>query len=629
MPQDLGSRRPRIAALALAALVATLRAAAAPAQAPPPTWTPLGPYGGTIEVLAADPLDPLTLYVGTRSARVFRTVDGGLTWTASRGLEGADTWIEGLAADPSRPGVVWAGDYRGQIFVSEDHGATWTPDPFGRLRSAVRTLLVLRGGGTVLAGTDGGAFRRNPHNGHWSRLPGRVGHSFNEDEFGVVWAGTTANGTAHSRDQGKTWIFRSAPDSFGIVFPLGHGRLLGTTQGSLLESVDNGRTWQRQTTSPTFVTTLARAHNGRVYASNYGLRVFSSRDGHAPWTSTPGSPGDSTVALALSADDSTLYVGTFAQERPGGVFRSRDRGATWSSANRGLDAQQAYAVAATAQDPALLYLSAMACYRSSNGGVDLQVLVGLASIGCTSFAIDPSDAATVVVAGDGIVRTTDGVSWTATGGRGTIVVFDPNDPRNVWAGGDEGFGHSADTGVSWTAIPLQPGESPYVWSLAVAADGTLYAAGFIVGEVPRLDLARIYRVSGDVVTRLDGAFPGARDAFAIAADPVDSKTLYLHVDGVAYKTTDGAAHWSPIAVPDAAAVVSLALVPAASSSRLVVALASPGYGSHVMESADGGLTWSPLPSPPGADTSFLRLATSGGRLFAFPMNGVQVLEPYP
>jgi len=47
-------------------------------------WTSLGPEGGNIGALAIHPVTPQTLYAGTGGG-VFKSTDGGGTWTAMNG----------------------------------------------------------------------------------------------------------------------------------------------------------------------------------------------------------------------------------------------------------------------------------------------------------------------------------------------------------------------------------------------------------------------------------------------------------------------------------------------------------------------------------------------------------------
>lgn len=45
-------------------------------------WIPLSPEEGSVQALVIDRTNPSTLYAGTEGAGVFRSTDGGDTWTA-------------------------------------------------------------------------------------------------------------------------------------------------------------------------------------------------------------------------------------------------------------------------------------------------------------------------------------------------------------------------------------------------------------------------------------------------------------------------------------------------------------------------------------------------------------------
>ncbi|HEV2064781.1 MAG TPA: sialidase family protein, partial [Thermoanaerobaculia bacterium] len=95
----------------------------------------LGPAagGGRISAIASIPGDPNTIYLGSCSGGVFKTVDSGLTWKAI--FEKYPPSIGSIAIAPSNPSLVWVGtgepnprnniiDGHG-VYFSADAGATW------------------------------------------------------------------------------------------------------------------------------------------------------------------------------------------------------------------------------------------------------------------------------------------------------------------------------------------------------------------------------------------------------------------------------------------------------------------------------------------------------------------------
>ena len=94
------------------------------------TWTSIGPEGEVVSVLAIDPTTPNTVYAGTSGRGVFKSTDGGGSWSAANvGLTAMDVRV--LAIDPQTPTTLYAGTYSGAgiygdtVFKSTDGGASW------------------------------------------------------------------------------------------------------------------------------------------------------------------------------------------------------------------------------------------------------------------------------------------------------------------------------------------------------------------------------------------------------------------------------------------------------------------------------------------------------------------------
>lgn len=113
-----------------------------------------------MEALAVDPTRPDVLYAGTFSKGVYRSRDGGASWThASSGMK-AQEEIKALVVNPSQPDLVYAGAYQSGVYASTNGGLSWTLINNGLRNRTVRTLTISRSGGVVYAGTYGeGIFR--------------------------------------------------------------------------------------------------------------------------------------------------------------------------------------------------------------------------------------------------------------------------------------------------------------------------------------------------------------------------------------------------------------------------------------------------------------------------------------
>jgi len=82
------------------------------------------PEGDITLALAIDPSDPETLYAGGNG--VFKTTDGGKSWTAiDSDLAELNATIT-LVIDPKDPATLYAGTSYGSVFKTADGGARWT-----------------------------------------------------------------------------------------------------------------------------------------------------------------------------------------------------------------------------------------------------------------------------------------------------------------------------------------------------------------------------------------------------------------------------------------------------------------------------------------------------------------------
>jgi photosystem II stability/assembly factor-like uncharacterized protein len=252
----------------------------------------------------------------------------------------------------------------------------------------------------------------------------------------------------------------------------------------------------------------------------------------AVWSSL-GPPGGvlNFVAAAPSAP-ATVY----ASSRVGGVFASDDSGATWRVANAGLSDLRIRCLAVSPNSPGEVYAGAPgSAFKTTDGGRSWTALGnGFPAAQIDTFAIDPTNASTVYAAGTTgtLVRSTDGgASWSGIGnsvlaaaqprilavdpshsstiylgtfqaglfrsddGGGswtpvnngltdllgnpqaiTAVAIDPTSPSRVYAGTATALVYrSDDHGANWTSYG-DPSFSTQVVTLAVAADGTLFAA---------------------------------------------------------------------------------------------------------------------------------------------------------
>ena len=82
----------------------------------------------------------------------------------------------------------------------------------------------------------------------------------------------------------------------------------------------------------TSIQALTSVGKDLVYAGSFGLGLFRSEDRGATWTKSGQGVADPFILTLTTGKDGAIFAGTFR----GGVFRSRDQGKSWQAINNGL-----------------------------------------------------------------------------------------------------------------------------------------------------------------------------------------------------------------------------------------------------------------------------------------------------
>jgi len=149
------------------------------------------PSTTTLAALAINPKDHLNLFAATQE-KVYKSLDGGNTWTALADIAGGNTHI---VIDPQTPSTVYVICVKGEYDSSSDDGRG---NP--RKRSALTTIYE-----GVTKSTDGGAtwnaFNNGLPKGHW--VP--YSTAIHPTKTGTLYTGA-ANGLYKTVDGGANWV---------------------------------------------------------------------------------------------------------------------------------------------------------------------------------------------------------------------------------------------------------------------------------------------------------------------------------------------------------------------------------------------------------------------------------------
>lgn len=297
---------------------------------PMESWTCIGLVGGNVMTLAIDPVSPTTLYAGMADDHLFKSTDGGKTWSAAdRGLSA--TSVRALVIGLAMPSTLYAGT-DGGVYKSTNGGGNWVNA--GLISTDVSALVIDPvTPATLYAGSDrGGVYRSTDGAGSWSPVntgqtqPQVIALAIDPTTPNILYAGT------HSYTNQRTMRY----------YP-----------GNVLKSTDGGRSWSSVIAGYTYYRTLAidPVTPATLYVGT-SEGFYRSADGGGSWSTTEAGLGGSTVfALAVHPMTTTiLYAGT-----NDGVYKSLDGGRNWISVNTGLTNTDVRALAIDPAMPSTVY----------------------------------------------------------------------------------------------------------------------------------------------------------------------------------------------------------------------------------------------------------------------------------
>ena len=287
-----------------------------------------------------------------------------------------DKPVWSLAISRAHPAVMLAATQGSGILRSTDSGATWTP-----VTPALTAAWVIR---------------------------------FDPQQPAIAYAGTQSSGLLKSTDEGKSWSEAGSglPSDVRSIDLLQGTMVAGTSRG-VFDSTDLGTSWHALGLADLDVSSVAllpRAGGFTLFAgvdngTGGGGYLYQSEDLTGNWRVVKGNvPADATVAsIAAAALPSGGTQPPVIAGTSQGLFRSDDRGVTWSAVN-GLPAGDVNLVLFNPANPDQIYgasdtdLGNGGVFRSLDRGASWSTLgAGLpARPRITALALQPSSPLQVV-----------------------------------------------------------------------------------------------------------------------------------------------------------------------------------------------------------------------------------------
>ncbi|HTL71052.1 MAG TPA: LamG-like jellyroll fold domain-containing protein, partial [Candidatus Eisenbacteria bacterium] len=515
-----------------------------------------------------------------------------------------------LVVHPTDPNRVYAGTKDGQVFYTADGGGTWAnlgvQLPFGSA-VAISSLLCTRDGAYLFAASPSGLRRYNFASAAWetTTFPAGAVYDLTSDGTPETIFATTGTKIAWSQNAGASWQLSAAAavPSPGYFYRVSAKvtaqgtRLLAAWRenwnGGVFLSTDGGTTWtnvERNLSHDTQGDPTRVWHTGfewplgaAIDPANPSILYFSdfwgawrSDDGGQSWQEKVRGAPNSVGSDVQQSADGRLWVATMDN----GLMVSSDNGAHYQALapNSASDtsvmghvwrviARGNHVVATNSPWDA----GPNQVLVSENGGTSFtKTRSGLPTAYPTTnvvwdkgyaraLAQDPvqTNRFYLGIDGDGtggfFYSVDGGYNWTRSAGQPSSLriynglAVDPVEPyRLYWAtvGTGGGVYRSENYGLNWLKVFSG---SAYVFDLAVAPDGTVYAGTDTAGPV-----LFVSRNKGTSWSQLK-AFGGSGTCEGIAIDPTNSSRLAVSTlkwDGYTpckiYLSEDAGATWTDV-----------------------------------------------------------------------------------
>ncbi|HEX7359966.1 MAG TPA: choice-of-anchor D domain-containing protein [Bryobacteraceae bacterium] len=512
-------------------------------------WTPIGPsplqagvdVNGQVTSIAVNPNNTNVIYIGTAWGGIWRTRNGGTTWTPifDRAPSLGIGEPAAIAIDPIDTSIIYAG-------TSSREGSQFSGN-------------ATQPGAGLFKSTDGGASWVRLGSLYPSNSPTNANIFFNQ-RINVVIVDPADNQTVYlasnsgffrSTDGGLNWTPGATPGGavntlvLDPTSPASARILYAGIQGvGVVQSTNGGQNWT------TIVNTATPAVATQLTAGGYtsfGKVVVAL----APPTS-PANPGGIRVIYASMVGNPNV----FGNPDLVGLFLSQDQGNTWTAqAATGTSSTTyggyAFHIAVDPDSPGdgigdTIYFGTLAQLRSTDAGASFANLSNLhADTHTWGFAKQSASPSIVYCGNDGgIFMSTDGVNFSSlnAGGLQTGLFYNLDVKPDATA--SVTLGALQDNGVATTAGAVSP-----AWRAGLGGDGFDVAHdGQTATQAYARSNGNIFRSGndGDSYAGITPPFaPPEQGTYlaAVAGDPSTGNAVYASGSQNLWQSTDGGATW--------------------------------------------------------------------------------------
>lgn len=565
------------------------------------SWESLGPssntsgYAGTgrINSVGFHPTDMNTVYVGSAGGGIWKTTNGGDSWTPISDFIGS-IGVSAIIVDPNSPQTVYiaTGDgdasdnYSIGVLKSTDGGTTWNTTGLNWSTSSTRLIRAMvmhpNDVNTLILASNDGIYRTTNAGTSWTKE--QSGNFYDVELKPQATSNTfyacTKTQIYRSTNSGDSWSLEhtlsgtnrialaTSEDNANYVYALA-SKSSGSGFHGVYRSTDSGQSYSTQSTSPNLLGWQSNGSdsNGQGWydlviavdpdnANSVhvaGVNHWRSTDGGANWSiksTWNGAGGVQEVHADKHAlewqDNNTLWEGN-----DGGIYRTTNNGDNWTDRTSNLVISQLYKIGVSELDNKVIGGLQDNGTKLRNNSGNWTDEIGGDGMDC---AINPENANVLygsLYYGDIRRSTNGGSSWSnisnaipEESGEGaawvTPYVLDPSNPSTIVVGYENVY-RSTDQGNSWTKIGDNLTSSTLLYADISPTDSDYIYVG---------RASQMWKTSDGGTNWSSPGGPGSNTAM-VKVSPTSPETIYavrqnFSSGNKVYKSTNGGTTWTNI-----------------------------------------------------------------------------------